>query len=40
MSGSLLLAIQFNMNDSRRDLLHHISDEVVLVAKTVGVLLT
>lgn len=27
------------MNDSRRDLLHHISDEVVLVAETVGVLL-
>lgn len=35
-----LLAVEFNMNDSRCDLLHHVSDEVVLVTKTVWVLLT
>lgn len=34
-----LLAVKFNVNDSRRDLLHHIGDEVVLVTETVGVLL-
>lgn len=38
-SGNLL-AVQFNMNHSRCNLLHHVSDEVVLVTKTVGVLLT
>lgn len=35
-----ILAVQVDVNDSRRDLLHHVSDEVVLVAETVGVLLT
>lgn len=35
-----LLAVKFNVNNSRSDLLHHISDEVVFVAETVGVLLT
>lgn len=35
-----LLAVQFNVNDSGGDLLHHISNEVVLVAETVRVLLT
>lgn len=35
-----ILAVQVDVNDSRRDLLHHVSDEVVLVAETVGVQLT
>lgn len=35
-----ILAVQLDVNDSGRDLLHHVSDEVVLVAETVGVLLT
>lgn len=35
-----LLAVQFNVNDGGGDLLHHISNEVVLVTETVRVLLT
>ena len=45
LSGSwvrsfFLLAVQFNVNDSGGDLLHHVSDEVILETKTVRILLT
>lgn len=35
----LLLAVQFNVNNSWGDFFHHISDEVVFVTKAVGILL-
>lgn len=35
-----LLAVKFDVNDGRCDLLHHVGDEVVLETKTVRVLLT
>lgn len=35
-----LLAVKFNVNNSRCDLLHHISNEVVFVTEAVRVLLT
>lgn len=35
-----LLAVKFNVNNGRCDLLHHISDEVVFVTETVRILLT
>lgn len=34
-----LLAIEFNVNHSRSDLLHHVSNKVVFMAQTVGVFL-
>lgn len=34
---SFLLAKKFNVNDGRRNLLHHVSDEVILVAETVRI---
>lgn len=37
---SFLLAVKFDVNDGRCNLLHHVSNEVVLVAKTVRVLLS
>lgn len=37
---SFLLAVKFDVNDGRCNLLHHIGNEVVLVAETVRVLLS
>lgn len=37
---SFLLAKKFDVNDGRRNLLHHVSDEVILVAETVRILLS
>lgn len=34
-----LLAIQFNMNHSRGDLLYNICNEIVLVSQAVGVIM-
>lgn len=36
----VVLAVKFDVDDSRRDLFHYVGDEVVLEAKTVGVPLT
>lgn len=36
---SSLLAKQFDVNDSRSDLLHHVGNKVVFMAQTVGIFL-
>lgn len=38
--AALLLAEKFNVNHRRSDSLHHVSDEVVLLSRTVGVVLS